>query len=345
MVPRHDAAVRGMIYLLVALFCAAAAAALLTGLVRAYAVRSALLDVPNERSLHRAATPRGGGLAIVLVTTAGLVGLAIVRVIPAAVVWTLGVGGALVAAVGWLDDRRGVSAPVRAAVHTLAAAWAVGWVWGEPTVGAILGALGIVWAINLYNFMDGIDGLAAGEAVSVGALGGTLLLAAGDTTLAVVALLVAAAAAGFLAWNWEPARIFMGDVGSGFLGYVFGALALLSHRAGAVPLTLWLLLLGVFLFDATVTLLRRMARGERWYQAHRSHAYQRLVQAGSAHAGVTKLALLVNLGLGGLAWWAQAGRLSVGAAVLAGTVVLAVLYLAIERRRPMYADAPDPSLP
>jgi Fuc2NAc and GlcNAc transferase len=334
-----------MIYLLVALSCAAAASAILTGLVRAYAVRSALLDVPNERSLHGAPTPRGGGVAIVLVTIAGLVGLVVARVIPAPVGWILGLGGALVAVVGWLDDRRGVSAPLRAAVHTLAGAWAVGWIWGEPTIGAILGALGIVWAVNLYNFMDGIDGLAAGEAVSVGAIGGALLLAAGDTTLAMVALLVAAAAAGFLAWNWAPARIFMGDVGSGFLGYTFGALALLSHRAGAVPLALWLLLLGVFLFDATVTLLRRMARGERWYQAHRLHAYQRLVQAGLSHAWVARLVLLVNLVLGALAWVAQMRYLSVAAAVLAGTVVLAVLYLAIERRRPMYAAAPDPTLP
>jgi Fuc2NAc and GlcNAc transferase len=171
------------------------------------------------------------------------------------------------------------------------------------------------------------------------------MLVAGDAALAIITLLVAAASAGFLGWNWAPARIFMGDVGSGFLGYTFGTLALLSHRSGAVSLTLWLLVLGVFLFDATVTLLRRMARGERWYQAHRSHAYQRLVQAGLSHAWVARLTLLVNLVLGALAWVAQTRHLTVAAAVLAGTVVLAVLYLAIERRRPMYAAAPDPTLP
>ena len=334
-----------MIFLLATLLCAAAASAILTGLVRAYALRSSLLDVPNERSLHRTPTPRGGGVAIVVVTLVGLVGLAAVGTIPVSVAWTLGVGGALVAAVGWLDDRRGVSAPVRALVHAVAATWAVAWIFGEPAPLAVLGALGIVWAINLYNFMDGIDGLAAGEAVSVGLIAGALLLAAGDAALSMVAFLVAAAAAGFLGWNWSPARIFMGDVGSGFLGYGFGALALLSHRAGAVSLTLWILLAGVFLFDATLTLLRRIARGERWYQAHRSHAYQRLVQAGSSHGRVTALALLVNLGLGALAWLAQSGHVSTAAAALAGTVVLAVLYLAIERRRPMYAAAPDPTLP
>jgi Fuc2NAc and GlcNAc transferase len=334
-----------MTYLLVALLCAAAASALITGIVRAYAVRSSLLDVPNERSLHAAPNPRGGGVAIVLITLAGLAGLAALGIVAAPVALTLVGGGGLVACVGWLDDRRGVSARARAVVHVLAAAWAVAWIWGELTPASILGALGIVWAINLYNFMDGIDGLAAGEAVSAGVIGGGLLLAAGDATLALVALLVAAAAAGFLGWNWAPARIFMGDVGSGFLGYTFGTLALLSHRSGSVPLILWLLVLGVFLFDATLTLLRRMARGERWYEAHRSHAYQRMVQAGSSHARVTRLAMLVTLGLGALAWLAQAGRLSAATAALAGTVVLTVLYLAIERRRPMFAAAPDPTLP
>jgi Fuc2NAc and GlcNAc transferase len=327
------------------LVLAAIGSVVLTGLVRSYALRSSLLDVPNERSLHRTPTPRGGGIAIVLVTLAGLVWLAWARVIPAPVAWTLGGGGALVAAVGWLDDRRGVSAPARATVHAIAAMWAVAWIWGEATPLAVLGAVGLVWAINLYNFMDGIDGLAAGEAVSVGSIGGGLLFAAGHGALATVAFLVAAASAGFLVWNWAPARIFMGDVGSGFLGYTFGALALLSHRAGAVSLALWLVITGVFLFDATVTLLRRMARGERWYLAHRSHAYQRLVQAGTGHGRAAALTLLVNLGLGMLAWLAQAGRLSTTAAALAGVAALTVLYLAIERRRPMYAAAPDPTLP
>jgi Fuc2NAc and GlcNAc transferase len=335
----------GVIFLGAALLCAAAAAAILTGAVRAYALRSSLMDVPNERSLHRTPTPRGGGIAIVLVTLAGLAGFAATGTIPGPLAWTMGGGGALVAAVGWLDDRRGVSAPVRALVHAVAAAWAVMWIGGLSVPLALLGAVGIVWAINLYNFMDGIDGLAGAEAVSVGLIGGALLLNAGATALSTVAFLVAAAAAGFLAWNWAPARIFMGDVGSGFLGYTFGTMALLSHREGAVTLPVWLVVMGVFLFDATLTLLRRIVKGERWYQAHRSHAYQRLVQAGSSHARVTAFALLVNLGLGVLAWLAQSGRLSTAAAALAGIVALAILYLAIERRRPMYAAAPDPTLP
>lgn len=318
---------------------------LLTGAVRRYALRSDLLDVPNERSLHRTPTPRGGGLAIALVTLAGLTVAALLSRIPAQVGWALGVGGALVAAVGWLEDRRGVSARLRAAVHLVAAGWAAYWIWGELSLAAVAGVVCIIWAINLYNFMDGIDGLAGAEAGSVGIIAGALFLMAGRDDLAVVAFLVAAAATGFLGWNWPPARIFMGDVGSGFLGFTFGALALIADRSAALPVALGLLAAGVFAFDATITLLRRMARGERWREAHRSHAYQRLVQAGSTHAEVTSGVLLVNLVLGLLAWLAQSGRLSVAAAVLAGIVVLTVLYFAIERRRPMFSDPADPTLP
>jgi Fuc2NAc and GlcNAc transferase len=317
----------------------------LTGAMRRYALRSELLDVPNERSLHRTPIPRGGGVAVVLVTLAGLTTAGLLSKIPAEVAWALGGGGALVAAVGWLDDRRGVSARVRATVHAAAACWAAYWIWGELTPAALAGVVCIMWAINLYNFMDGIDGLAGAEASSIGLIAGALFLMAGRSDLAAVAFLVAAAALGFLGWNWPPARIFLGDVGSGFLGFTFGALSLIAGRSGALPLALCLLLAGVFAFDATITLLRRAARGEPWHQAHRSHAYQRLVQAGSTHGQVTGGVLLVNLGLGVLAWLAQSGRLSVPAAVLAGIVVLTVLYLAIERRRPVFSDAQGPPLP
>ncbi len=319
---------------------------LLTGAVRRYALRSDLLDVPNERSLHRTPIPRGGGGAIALVTLGGLGIAALLGKVPPDIAWPLGVGGALVAGVGWLDDRRGVRASVRALVHAAAACWAAYWIWGEITPSAIAGVVCLIWAISLYNFMDGIDGLAGGEATSVGLIAGALFLGAGHRDLALVAFLVAGAAAGFLGWNWPPARIFMGDVGSGFLGFTFGVLSLIADRSGALSLALGLLLAGVFAFDATVTVVRRMARGDRWYDAHRSHAYQRLVQAGRTHGEVSGGVLVVNLGLGALAWLSQSGRLSVVAAVLAGIVVLTVLYLAIERRRPMYPDAPvRPTLP
>ncbi|MDQ6959827.1 MAG: hypothetical protein Q9M27_02270, partial [Mariprofundaceae bacterium] len=161
--------------------------------------------------------------------------------------------------------------------------------------GNVLAALGIVWLINLYNFMDGIDGLAGGEAVTV-AVGGAILLGLGGAMdLALVALLLAAASGGFLIWNWPPARIFMGDVGSGFLGYVFAIIALASEKAGAVPAIVWVVLLAIFIFDATYTLMWRVLNGERWYAAHRSHAYQRLVQGGWSHLRVTNTLLCINI--------------------------------------------------
>ena len=316
---------------------------LLTGAMRRYALRAALLDVPNERSLHRTPTPRGGGVAVVVVTLGGLTAAGVLSKIPADVAWALGGGGALVAAVGWLDDRAGLRAPVRASAHATAACCAAYWIWGEITPAAVAGVVCIMWAINLYNFMDGIDGLAGAEAGSVGLIAAVLLFLGGREDLALVSLIVSAAATGFLGWNWPPARIFIGDVGSGFLGFMFGVLSLIAGRSGALPLALCLLLAGVFAVDATLTLVRRMLRGERWYHAHRSHAYQRLVQDGRTHAQVTSGVLLVNLGLGALAWMAQSGRLTVTAAVVAGTVVLTVLYLAIERRRPMFSGTGGPA--
>src|SRR5690606_7293985 len=133
---------------------------------------------------------------------------------------------------------------------------------------------GIVWMINLYNFMDGIDGIAATETVMVCALAGILLLASGASIIAWTAWALAAACLGFLRWNWAPAQIFMGDVGSGFLGYCIAMLAIVSSREGSFPLWVWLILLGAFVVDAGVTLLRRMKQRLKWYEAHHSHAYQ-----------------------------------------------------------------------
>jgi Fuc2NAc and GlcNAc transferase len=322
------------------------ASAALAGLLRRYALAHALLDIPNERSSHSVPTPRGGGLAIAVVVLVGLVILGRAHVlVPRTVIGLVG-GGLLVAVIGWLDDRHEVRPALRITAHVAAAAWTVAWLGGMPSLtitpgaahlgagGTALAMLGIVWLINLYNFMDGIDGLAATEAFTVSAAG-ALLLADSSSPLALVALLVAAAAAGFLLWNWPPARLFMGDVGSGFLGYIFGGMALASENGGTLPALLWLVLLGPFFVDATVTLLRRMLRGERWYAAHRAHAYQRAVQAGWSHRRVT----IIMAGLSAIL--AAAGYLVVRAHsglvwLVAGTAAgLAMLYLLVERCCPM----------
>lgn len=258
-----------------------------------------LMDVPNERSSHTISTPRGGGLAIVASSVAAMGFAVAVGVISASLFIALAGGGAAVAVVGFLDDRSSLSAGTRLLVHFVAGAWAVAWV-GHVGVlevgGAVirLGALGyvlsviaVVWFLNIFNFMDGIDGLAASEAVFICAVAAVLssYLGLNRPTVA-VGTIFGGAAAGFLIQNWPPAKIFMGDVGSGYLGFVIGVLALANGSRSPAALWTWLIVAGVFVVDSTVTLIRRMLRGERLSVAHRTHAYQILAKKGG-HAAIT----------------------------------------------------------
>lgn len=323
---------------------------LLASRVRLYALDK-LLDIPNERSSHSRPTPRGGGLAIAVTSLGGILLAAMWQWISWDLAVALSGGGLMIATVGWIDDHRDLPALTRFAVQFLAAGWAMFWLGGLHTLslgsiviplgplGTLLGTVGIVWAINLYNFVDGIDGLAAGEAVSTGVIGGLLLLGTGHIGLAMIALLIASANAGFLPLNWAPAKLFMGDVGSGMLGYLFAVLAIASENAGSVPILLWTLLLGAFVFDATVTLCRRIAHGERWYHAHHSHAYQRMVQAGRSHAQVSATILAINLVLAGLAIVAWLKPTLFLTAIGTGTILLSIIYLSVERIRPMHATS------
>lgn len=255
------------------------AVVLLVPPLRRYLLWRGLIDHPSARRSHRLPTPRGGGIALALVCTAGIVLLhAYGRLSPELFRALLG-GGGLVFAVSVLDDHRPLPWRWRLVVHGLAVTWAIHCLgvpqWDAVPGGAVthglLTGLGLVWLINLYNFMDGIDGLAAGHTVCVGLAGAWLL---GMSEVALLLLLLAGAAAGFLVWNRPPAGIFMGDSGSCLLGFLLGVAALASIRYDALPLACWLILPGVFLIDAGWTLLRRVVSGQRWWQAHRDHAYQ-----------------------------------------------------------------------
>jgi Fuc2NAc and GlcNAc transferase len=297
----HSAAIAAV------LLAAYLVAVLLTGASRRYALRRSLLDIPNDRSSHSVPTPRGGGLAIAVTLAAGMAVLGLLGLVPAKLVWALLGGGTLVAGIGWWDDHRHVPPRRRAAVHVLAALWAVyclgglagftlgGSAWHLGFLGSLLAVIAIVWLINLYNFMDGIDGLAGVEAVTTGLGAAALAWWHGAPGLAAAAALVALSSGGFLWWNWPPAKIFMGDVGSGLLGYCFAVLALAGEKAGAVPGVVWLILLAVFVLDATFTLISRVLGGEQWYTAHRSHAYQRGVQMGFSHRRVTMTVAGINI--------------------------------------------------
>lgn len=279
-----------------------------TELVRRHALRHAILDIPNVRSSHAAPTPRGGGLAVVTAFIGALIWLVSAKFLQFNVALVLIAGGGAVALTGYLDDRKTLRASIRICVHIFAAAFVVTVLGGvtEPTLrnmglhgiwaGTVLGLIALTWSTNLFNFMDGIDGIAASEAIFV-AGGGALLNwgYGGDSGLTAAMLVLVAATFGFLIWNWPPARIFMGDVGSGFLGFTLAVLALAASRHSGIPIEVWVILSGVFLVDSTVTLLRRIARGDRWFEAHRLHAYQYLARRWQAHLPVTVLVIVINL--------------------------------------------------
>lgn len=309
------------------------ATALLTGLVRRHALRRDLLDVPNERSSHTVPTPRGGGVAIVIVVCITWVVATIFNLLPVNISGTLLGGGLAVAVIGYVDDRVHVPVAIRMLVHFAAALGVVlgiGYIEALSLpggslelglVGAAIATLYIVWLLNLTNFMDGIDAIAGIEVVTVMGAAGALLWYVGDSSLAVVSLVVGAAAAGFLPWNWPPAKIFLGDVGSGFVGYCFGAIAVISHAIGSLDIYVWSILLGSFIVDATVTLIRRLARRQRVYEAHRSHAYQHAALRYRAHAPVSIAVGLINL------VWLLPLAMAVVVGHLHGSVALLVAYL------------------
>ncbi len=284
------------------------ASATITGWVRRLALAHSVLDVPNNRSSHSTPVPRGGGAAMVIAATCGWLVLWPFGWLPRNLLIALIIGGAAVAMVGLVDDRRKLGAGMRIAVHVAAALWALAWIGGVASlrlgnltiefgwVGYVLGLLGIVWALNLFNFMDGIDGIAASEISFICCAAALLgLISGGSSAVGAAALTLGAAACGFLTWNWPPARIFMGDVGSGYIGYQAALLAIAASRNSPTALLVWFILSGVFVVDATVTLIVRLLRGERVYQAHRTHAYQWLVRQWGSHKRVTVVVILVNL--------------------------------------------------
>lgn len=283
------------------------ASLLLTWVLRRYALSRSLMDIPNGRSSHSVPTPRGGGVAIVLTYLVTLVLVAFAGWVSWSAALPLSGAGALIAVVGFLDDHGHIAARWRLLAHFGAALWALLWMGGLPTIslvgvevdlgwlGHVLAALYLVWMLNLYNFMDGIDGIASIEAVCACAGACLVYWLTGHENLMIAPMLLAVAVLGFLYWNFPPARIFMGDAGSGFLGVVIGILSLQAAWAAPEMLWVWLILLGVFIVDATFTLGRRLLRGDKVYEAHRSHAYQYASRLAGRHLPVTLTVMAINL--------------------------------------------------
>jgi len=281
----------------------------MTLLALKYATKTGLLDHPGKRSSHNISTPRGGGISIVIIFIISIV-----------FIWSsasdtqdqliLGIvfGGLLVAGIGFWDDHHHIPAKWRFLVHLIASVLALAFITELPDIpffsfkielsifGTLFYAIVLIWLLNLYNFMDGIDGIASIEAITV-LLGATLILVLQDNFDSTkLLLLLAACVTGFLAWNWPPAKIFMGDASSGFLGFTIGLMAISISSTEQLNINLWswLILLAVFIVDSTYTLLRRITNGDKWYEAHRSHAYQILARKYNSHKKVTLLVLLIN---------------------------------------------------
>ncbi|MGA2059058.1 MAG: glycosyltransferase family 4 protein [Thermoguttaceae bacterium] len=334
-------------YNVLAFIAVAFLSALIVAMIVRLAWRWRILDIPNRRSSHSIPTPRGGGLAIVLLTLAGWWCYAFWGgKVPMTMVNVYTAAAALVALTGWFDDLYSLPNLFRLSVHLAAAILLLlggGIAWqslelpflGELTLGFWGFPLAVLWIVgltNTYNFMDGIDAIAGIQALIAGFgwyLLGTL---SGEPAYAMFGMLIAAGSAGFLWWNRPPARIFMGDVGSAFLGFTFAVLPVIAAQTNNRIAVAGIILVWPFVFDSVFTLLRRLSKGENIFQAHRSHLYQRLVQKGWTHGQVSSLyAVLAGISIAPAAMfvrWPTAGSwfIVVLLPLLAGGLWLLVVY-------------------
>jgi Fuc2NAc and GlcNAc transferase len=274
---------------------------------RGVALKHRIVAVPNERTLHSGAIPRGGGIVIATVWLAVLTYYFLDGSMGLADYLALFAGGAAMAALGLIDDVVDIKAPAKLAAQILIVAWGLYWIGGVPAValsgepvdlgwiGTSIGVLGLLWGISLYNFMDGIDGMAGAGAIFISLTMGVFLALSGQSMLSALCFLLACACAGFLWLNWPPARLFMGDAGSGFLGYVFGIAMFLTVREEAQLVWVWLITMGYFITDTTTTLLLRMLLVRKFYGTHRHHAYQSLARRTGDHRRVTVGVLLIEV--------------------------------------------------
>jgi len=275
---------------------------MLTWLIRRIALRKKILDIPNERSSHLIPTPRGGGMAIVILWFLGITILYFSNQLGKDLYLAL-LSGIILAIVSFIDDIASLKPGLRLIFQFLTAIIAFILMGGikpvilfnNVTIPALVAypvtVIGIVWFINLYNFLDGIDGYASIQAIFAAS---ALYLFAGNP----VTLVLIACTLGFLVWNWPKAKVFMGDVGSTQIGFILVVLGLYFHNTTDFSIILWVILLSPFWFDATFTLFRRWRNREKLSQAHRKHAYQRFVQAGHSHLVTDIWLIIINIIVG-----------------------------------------------
>ena len=288
------------------LFCIFFLTVLLTGVIAKVAARLSLIDYPVARSAHLIPKPSGGGIVIIGAFLFCTYFYYFYGHISDHTFYAL-LGTIPIAAVGLFDDLSRASLRLRLLIQFLGAFWVIFWFEGvtsidfslfeiaNPWVLMFLGVVSVVWLLNLYNFMDGIDAIAATELLFVNAMSSIFAIQAGDMALALLSASLFAASAGFLVWNWPPAKLFMGDVGSSSIGFILGVLALASMHNGTLTAWTWLILLGVFVADSGVTLIVRFVNKEKWHEGHSCHAYQNAARRWGSHEKVVIWMLLINL--------------------------------------------------
>jgi len=312
------------------------------------AIKRGILAHPNARSSHIKAKPLGAGVVFM-----GLWGIVSVWAYLCGQV-SLGTcvlllpGSILLALVGYWDDRHNVSIILRLVIQIAVVVYALvviatfyGPVFPQhsvlvPAVACLLGIPAMMWSINVFNFVDGLDGLAGSGGVCIFVMGGYLLWHAGGYELALLAWILAACIMGFLIWNWPPSKLFMGDSGSAALGYLVAVFALVGDLGYGVPLHLWLILYAFFWFDTSLTLVRRLLAGHTVTLAHNLHAYQRLYQSGWSHRAVALLGLALNLSCAALAFYADRHREYSDLALFTSLAILTMTYWFAEWRKPMF---------
>lgn len=278
---------------------------LFTGYMRHYALKKDIIDNPNERSSHSIPTPRGGGVAVVCSYLLALAVLMYSQQLSLHIGFTLIVAGFIIALLGFLDDHGHINSMLRLAIHFLVAIGVVISLGGfaEITVfngmqlsfiANIIAVLFLVWLLNLYNFMDGINGIASIEAITTTISMAVLYLLLNTSLNSDIIWLLTACVFGFLLWNFPKAKIFMGDACSGFLGLILGILALIALKENLALFCAWIICLGVFVVDATYTLIKRILNGYKMYDAHRSHSYQILSRKWGSHTPVTLAVATIN---------------------------------------------------
>lgn len=318
-----------------------------TRFFRLFAIQRGIVANPNFRSLHQQPMPRGGGIVFSLVFISAVIGLWLATTIDADLMWAVVIGGAVATLSGFIDDVVQIGPKTKFAIQGVLAAWVLfcfGSVplfdlpWTPTFIDLAISWFALVWLMNLYNFMDGIDGMAASGAILICATSiAALLLAKADETLMLVFGLLAVCSLGFLLFNWPPAGIFMGDSGSLFLGYCFSVLIARTVTDGQISLWTWLVIFGYFAGDTTTTTLLRMWSINRWYGAHRSHAYQNLARVWGSHLQVVRGVTLYHvLWLLPLAIWST---LEPSTAPLAAALALAPVIFCTLRYGPRLSSS------